>query len=167
MKFHTVIDGKKVELEFSENMDRLIFSNEKEQNIDCVPLSKNFYSLILNGRTHTISIKSLSGSYEVTVDHQRHIVQVKDDMDILLEQFGMKNDLAYHAGEIHAQIPGLVCQMFVNEGDEISVGQKLFILEAMKMENEIDSPVGGKIKTIHITPGKTVEKGDLIMEITN
>ena len=72
-----------------------------------------------------------------------------------------------HAGKIHAQIPGLVSQFFVKKGDKVKVSQKLFILEAMKMENEIDSPVSGTIDHIHFKAGDKVEKGNIIMEIQN
>ena len=45
------------------------------------------------------------------------------------------------------------------------MNQKLFILEAMKMENEIDSPVNGIVDHIHCNAGDKVEKGNIIMEI--
>ena len=79
----------------------------------------------------------------------------------------MQTDECSHAGEIHAQIPGLVSQILVKKGDKVKVNQKLFILEAMKMENEIDSPVSGTIDRIHCKAGDKVEKGNIIMEIKN
>ncbi|SVB13683.1 uncharacterized protein METZ01_LOCUS166537 [marine metagenome] len=68
-------------------------------------------------------------------------------------------------GTIHAQIPGLISKIFVKEGDQIEVNQKLFILEAMKMENEIDSPISGIVDKIHYKTGDKVGKGNLIMDI--
>ncbi|MBT7377916.1 MAG: hypothetical protein HN820_07140, partial [Candidatus Marinimicrobia bacterium] len=56
-------------------------------------------------------------------------------------------------------------QVFVEVGDTVKVGDKLFILEAMKMENEIDSPISGIIKNIAVESGVAVEKGTFIMEI--
>ena len=168
MKFHTVIDGKTIALKFSENLDKLISANNKqEKEINIVPLSKYSYSLIMNGKTHHLSIRPQPEGFDVTVDHQTHLVQVKDELEVLLEQFGIESDAQDHAGEIHAQIPGLISKIFVKNGDAVEKNDKLFILEAMKMENEIDSPVTGKVKTIHISSGQTVEKGFLIMEITN
>ena len=105
--------------------------------------------------------------YEVTVDHHTNLVHVQDEVDILLKQFGLQGDESIHAGEIHAQIPGLVSQIFVQQGDKVKVNEKLFILEAMKMENEIDSPIQGTVKRIHISTGSKVEKGDLIMDISD
>ena len=92
-------------------------------------------------------------------------MHVQDKVDILLEQFGLQSEKSSHAGKIHAQIPGLVSQIFVKKGDKVKINQKLFILEAMKMENEIDSPVSGTIDHIRIKEGDKVEKGNIIMDI--
>ena len=67
--------------------------------------------------------------------------------------------------QVQALIPGLVSKLFVIEGERVKIGQKLIILEAMKMENEIASPINGTIKKIYIQSGKKIDKGSLIMEI--
>ena len=166
MKFNTIIEDKSVEMEFSESLDQLLINPNNELKIDCVQLSSNSYSLILNGKSHYLTINKQMDGYEVTVDHDTHLVQVQDEVEILLEKFGMKSESSSHAGEIHALIPGLVSRLFVKPGDKVEIGQKLLILEAMKMENEIDSPIQGTVKRIHIATGSKVEKGDLIMEIS-
>ena len=167
MKFNTIIDDQALEMEFAEFLDKLFIKKDNIIEIDCAKLSQNSYSLILNGKSHYITINSHLKGYEVTVDHHTHLVQVQDELDILLEKFGMQIEETSHAGKIHAQIPGLVSQIFVKKGDKVKVNQKLFILEAMKMENEIDSPVSGTIDHIHSKAGDKVEKGHIIMEIKN
>ena len=167
MKFNTIIDDQSVEMEFSYSLNLLSIKSKKEMQIDFVQLGVNSYSLLLNGKSHYLTINKQPERYEITVDHYIHLVQVQDEMDILLEKFGMQSNTSSHAGEIHAQIPGLVSQLFVKPGDNVDIGQKLLILEAMKMENEIDSPIAGIVNTIHIKSGDKVEKGELIMDINN
>ena len=166
MKFNTIIEDKSVEMEFSESLDQLLIKPKNMLKIDCVQLSSNSYSLILNGKSHYLTISKQMDGYEVRVDHQTHLVQVQDEIDILLEKFGMKSDTSSHPGEIHALIPGLVCRLFVKPGDKVEIGQKLLILEAMKMENKIDSPISGTIDNIYIKASDKVKKGELIMKIT-
>ena len=166
MKFNTIIEDKSVEMEFSKSLDQLLINPNNELKIDCVQLSSNSYSLILNGNSHYLTINKQMDGYEVIVDHQTHLVQVQDEVDILLEKFGMKSDISIYAGEIHALIPGLVSRLFVKPGDKVEIGQKLLILEAMKMENEIDSPISGNIGNIYIKASDKVKKGELIMKIT-
>ena len=165
MKFNTIIENQSLEMEFSDSLNQFSIKTENDVRIDCVKLSHNSYSLILNGQSHYLTIHPHLQGYEVTVDHHTHLVHVQDEVDILLEQFGMQDNESHHAGEIHAQIPGLVSQIYVKKGDKVKVNQQLFILEAMKMENEIDSPVSGIVDHIHCKEGDKVEKGNIIMEI--
>ena len=167
MKFNTIIDDQSVEMEFSFSLNLLSIKSKKEMQIDLAQISVDSYSLLLNGKSHYLTINKQPERYEITVDHYTHLVQVQDEMDILLEKCGMQTNTNSHAGEIHAQIPGLVSQLFVKPGDNVDIGQKLLILEAMKMENEIDSPIAGIVNTIYIKSGDKVEKGELIMDINN
>jgi biotin carboxyl carrier protein len=165
MKFNTIIENHSLEVEFTNSLNQFFIKTKKDVEIDCVKLSHNSYSLILNGQSHYLTIHPHLQGYKVTVDHYTHLVQVQDEVDILLDQLGMQDDESHHDGEIHAQIPGLVIQIYVKKGDKVKVNQKLFILEAMKMENEIDSPVSGIVDHIHCKEGDKVEKGNIIMEI--
>jgi biotin carboxyl carrier protein len=70
-------------------------------------------------------------------------------------------------GTIKSPLPGVVISCFVKEGDIVKYGDKLIILEAMKMENTINSDKEGKIVTIHAKKGDAVLEGDLLIEIGN
>ena len=165
MKFKTIFDNQALEIEFSNFLNQLLIKTEVNMEIDCVRLGQNSYSLIINGKSHYLIINPYLKGYEVTIKHHTYLIKVQDELDILLEKFGMQTEESTRTGEVHAQIPGLLSQIFVKIGDHVEVNQKLFILEAMKMENEIDSPVKGTIDHIHCKPGDKVEKGNIIMEI--
>jgi biotin carboxyl carrier protein len=53
----------------------------------------------------------------------------------------------------------------VAPGDEVSPGQSLIVLEAMKMENELSAEQAGKVAAVHVTDGATVESGELLVEL--
>ena len=65
---------------------------------------------------------------------------------------------------ITAFLPGTITQIFVNKGDELTVGQVVAKFEAMKMINNIQASVSGKVKEIHVKEGDIFAKGALIME---
>lgn len=67
--------------------------------------------------------------------------------------------------KITAFIPGLIKDIFVYDGKLVNEGDKLLILEAMKMENIVTSPVTGKIKKIHVRKGEKVTKDQSIIDI--
>lgn len=60
-------------------------------------------------------------------------------------------------------MPGRVTSILFKPGDSVEVGTPLLILEAMKMQNEITSPVQGKIAAVNVTEGATVKKESLLM----
>ena len=66
---------------------------------------------------------------------------------------------------VHAFIPGLIKAVYVKEGDEVDRGDKLLVLEAMKMENQLLAATSGIIKKVHVEAGVVVVKNALLVEI--
>lgn len=69
------------------------------------------------------------------------------------------------AGFIKSPLPGVILNIIAKEGDHVKAGDKLLILEAMKMENNIESDKEGIIKSIHVKTGDSVLEGDTLVEI--
>lgn len=68
-------------------------------------------------------------------------------------------------GYVKSPLPGVILDVFVKEGDVVKKGQKLLCLEAMKMENNIDSDKDGKIVKINAKKGDSVMEGDILVTI--
>ncbi len=68
-------------------------------------------------------------------------------------------------GTIVAPIPGVVVSIHVKVGDSVLVDQLVLKLEAMKMENEIASPISGIVKEIAVSEGSEPSTGQLLMTI--
>ena len=68
-------------------------------------------------------------------------------------------------GAIKAPLPGVILSIYVKVGDMVQVGQKLVVLEAMKMENEIKAPKDGTITSVNVNKGDAVESGTLLVTI--
>ncbi len=62
-------------------------------------------------------------------------------------------------------MPGKIVKLFKKEGDAVTKGETVVILEAMKMENEIKSGATGVIKSINVKEGQALEAGFLMVEI--
>ena len=90
-------------------------------------------------------------------------VQLKDELDLLVEQLGMAQATETAIREITAPMPGLIVGLAVETGQEIKQGDSLLTLEAMKMENVIKSPVDGTVGVIHVTAGDSVDKNQLLL----
>lgn len=66
---------------------------------------------------------------------------------------------------IESIIPGTIQRIMAREGDEVTVGTPLLILEAMKMRNEVLSTVDGVVLKIHVREGEMVPKSHLLVEL--
>lgn len=64
---------------------------------------------------------------------------------------------------LRAPMPGVMRKILVKMGDQVAVGQKVAVMEAMKMENDLLAPQAGKVTKIAVQVGTTVATGDLIM----
>ena len=65
--------------------------------------------------------------------------------------------------EIRAIIPGRIVAVSVVPGDEVTPGQALLVVEAMKMQNELRAPRGGTVVSVPAGDGATVELGDVLV----
>ncbi len=72
---------------------------------------------------------------------------------------------AAEGAEVSAPMPGLLLRFEVKVGDTVTKDQVLCVMEAMKMENEIYSPVAGTVASISVNQGDQLQAGDLIMVI--
>jgi len=76
------------------------------------------------------------------------------------------DDQTAGGGMIRALMPGRIVRVLVQKGDAVRKGAGLLILEAMKMENEIQAPADGIIDEIFVEPGQTVEGGADLAHLT-
>jgi biotin carboxyl carrier protein len=67
--------------------------------------------------------------------------------------------------KIFSVIPGTVIKIFISEGDRVSAGDSMIVLEAMKMKNKVVFPSGGVVKKIRVKEGEKIPKGFLMVEL--
>lgn len=135
----------------------------------------NVYDVsILNVEDNLIDLEVNGSVYQVEVDKTIQPVKtpklirqrlVPDTETTPSVGTGAKTPVAPAAGKIKSPLPGTVLSILVKAGDSVKVGQKLMVLEAMKMENNIDSDKEGKITAIKVNPGQSVMEGDVLIEI--
>ena len=69
------------------------------------------------------------------------------------------------SGDVAVPMQGTIVKVLVEVGDEVTVGQAVVVLEAMKMENQISAEKAGKVAKINVKPGDTVGGGDVVVVI--
>ena len=67
--------------------------------------------------------------------------------------------------QVKSPLPGTVLDVMVREGDTVTAGQHIILLEAMKMENNIEAPKAGKVTNIRVKQRDAVMEGDVLLTI--
>ena len=66
---------------------------------------------------------------------------------------------------MNSPLPGVIVEVSVKEGQAVKAGQKVAVLEAMKMENEIPAPKDGTVTAIHVSKGDSILEGAPVVSI--
>lgn len=166
MHYEISSNGLSLNLEVQEKNQLLkLVTQNGEYEFEAQLVQPGVYSVLLNKRSYLVGICDLEEG-RVNVEGRPMQVDLVDDIHLRLRELGWDESSESKAGQIAAQIPGLVTKIFHGIGDEVEKGEPLFLMEAMKMENEIKAPIAGTIQQIHVEAGNTVEKGTVIIEIT-
>ena len=124
------------------------------------------HSIIMNNRSHGVQITSLdNANYEVKNKGDYFLVNVVDELKKM--RIARSKTSVVGRQMITAQMPGVILKVYVKQGDEVTTGDPLCVLVAMKMENEIRSPIDGTVKNVFIADGDKVAVGDKMLLIDN
>lgn len=129
--------------------------DDREYRVDAATLGRlDVLSVIVNGRQATQSVRSLgNGVYDVDGAELRVI----DPRSHALGEATQQG--AAGTFEATAYMPGRVTAVLAAEGEEVTSGQGVVVLEAMKMENEIQSEIEGRLEQLLVEVGQTVDGG--------
>lgn len=144
-----------------------LFTKEEIESSDIISIHDGEYNLIRNNESVNAKITPSNNpkKLQVEVNGETFDVEIKDELDQMLEVMGFGMTSTRIIKEIKAPMPGLVLDISVQEGQEVKEGDRILILEAMKMENSIMTHTDATIKTIRVKPGQAVEKGQVLVDL--
>lgn len=122
------------------------------------------HSIIMNHKSHGVQISNTGDSmYEVKNKGDYFQVQVIDELKKL--RLSRTRSAVVGRQVVTAQMPGVIQKVYVNVGDEVKAGSPLCVLVAMKMENEIRTPIDGVVKEVYVNGGDKVAVGDKMLVV--
>jgi len=163
LKYGVVIHDRVHEVEIVEEGGcRRILWDGKPVDVDC-PLERAnpLNSMIIDGRPYEIEWRGGGKTVWVSLDNAMYEVLVnrgfvgREKAAFLSRGSGQET--------VQAPMPGMVVALRVEPNQEVKIGEPLLILEAMKMENELRSPVDGRVHEVCVVTGKKVEKGEKLL----
>ena len=166
MAYIATLAGKTYALEIQEigsNLYRVLIDG-KEIIVDGQKTGASNYSLLINHRSFEVEVDGKAEEFSVLVDGRTYHINLVDEKERRLGG-AQKGIVAKGRQAIVASMPGKIVEVLVSEGDRVESGEEILIVEAMKMENEIRSPVDGVVKEIRVRAGQSVESGELLLVV--
>ena len=129
------------------------------------------YSLLVGDQSYDLFARRVTKAdekrgetYEILIAGHRFEVKVEDERTRLLAG---RTKPGADAGEatVNAPMPGLVVGVPFEAGASVAAGQTVVVLEAMKMENDLASPIAGVLKEVRVTRGQTVDQGEVLVVV--
>jgi biotin carboxyl carrier protein len=126
---------------------------------DAVEIGAKTLSLLLEGQSYEVRVThSPDGVLKLQTGLQDFTAEVPDPRAWRGRRHGALE--VEGRQQVVAPMPGKVVHVLVEVGDRVEAGQGLFVVEAMKMQNEIRSPKGGTVDRLHVKEGQPVNAGD-------
>ncbi len=156
----------------------------REVVAEVVPAGDGMYEVTLEGRTVTVDARMVDPAVcSFIVDgvcYEVHVARDRDLYTLLINgehyEVAARNRrvrAAFSAGGrmltgrqvIQAPMPGRVVRVLVDQGSSVKTGEPLLVLEAMKMENQLRSPVDGVVAELEVVAGQVVATGDKLVVV--
>jgi len=144
------------------------FTRTEINTANLVKISPIEYNLIKDNRCVNVKVveeNATGKKLKIEIEGEIFEIEIKDELDQVLDQMGFSSVSNKLIKEIKAPMPGLVLEIAVADGQDVNEGDKILILEAMKMENSIMIHTNARIKKVAVIAGQAVEKGQVLVEL--
>jgi biotin carboxyl carrier protein len=166
MKYICTVKGEKYVIDIDQ--EGRITVDEQTHEIDVQFLSDSgVLSLLLDKHSIEAIVEERDDTWEVLIHGELYTVLVQDERAFrLAKERGTSFDVSGDA-IVKSPMPGLIIDILVEAGQSVEQGEKVVVLESMKMENELRSPRDGIVAHIYVSSGASVEKGDALVTISS
>ena len=128
--------------------------------VDCAHFGDTGYlSMLIDNQSYLIEsapTDAARGQYYARVMGRHYDLEVLDDLLLAVRDAEVETE-HHGAYTVAAPMPGLIVDIKVKEGDHVEAGAAVVIMEAMKMQNELTTQVGGIVKAIHVSERDSVD----------
>jgi biotin carboxyl carrier protein len=167
MKYEIVINGARRSVEFTPRTNetsRVEFTvDARLVEADAVRISRGSYSILLGGQSLEVTAEENSNGLLMRTNGHEFQVEI---IDPRLWRRGRGTGIELEGRQqLIAPMPGKIVRVLVAAGQQVTAGQGLLVIEAMKMQNEIRSPKSGTVEKL-AREGQTVNAGEVLAIVT-
>jgi biotin carboxyl carrier protein len=166
MKYYATVDDQEYVIEVGH--ENRIIVNGKPYDIDFQKMpDSGVTSLIVGHHSLEAVVEEKDGDWQVLIRGDLYDVSVEDERSRRLSSARGKLGVDEGDAVIQSPMPGIIVAVSVSEGQQINKGDKVVILESMKMENELRSPRDGVVSQVKVEAGASVEKNQILVVVTD
>ena len=156
--FIVTVNDKKLKIAFTKNGKLNINNSEYEYSL--LHINSNTHLLKIGNESFLISSKpGVNSKYSVTLKGQVFETLVRTVLEDKASGLINARVVKHSKITVKAPMPGMIIKIKKKIGEKVNSGESVLILEAMKMENDIRSPITGTIENMKVHENRTVEKG--------
>ena len=167
MEYEIVINGARRSVEFTapaREASRVTFTNDgRLVEADAIRVSSGVYSILLGGRSLEVTAEETSNGLLLRANGREFQMEIVDPRSWRRGR-GAGIELEGRQ-QLLAPMPGKIVRVLAAAGQQVTAGQGLLVIEAMKMQNEIRSPKSGTVQKL-AREGQTVNAGEILAIVT-
>lgn len=141
--------------------------NQKEYRAEVSEINAEYALIRVNGREFRVDLQQLALSKLMPVETKKSEARPEAAAAMLAVRPALEPPPA--GGDVSnivkSPLPGLIIDVKVGAGEKVKAGQIIVVMEAMKMENQIQATIDGTVKKIFVKKGDNVSEGDTLIEI--
>jgi len=161
MKLEIALNGKALQVELAQIGERLRCTIDGTLlEADAVQIGPGIYSILIDGESLEVRVEPDGGGLRVATGDQEWHAEIRDPRQWRRNRSGGSE--AEGRQQVSAPMPGKIVRVLVRAGETVGAKQGLFVVEAMKMQNEIRSPKSGKVERLLVSEGQTVNAGEAL-----
>ncbi len=160
MRFKMQHEGRDVSVTLETSADGSLTAQvgERTYRVQAQPLGDGLWRVALDdGHPQRVAVAAAG--------ERRYVSMAGEHYTLTPPQAQGGRKRAPAAGDLTAPMPGLVLSVAVAEGDTVTAGQTLVILEAMKMEIRVSAPFAGRVSHLRVSAGQVVERGTPLLDV--
>lgn len=165
MKYIATIEEQTFEFEINGEDEILVDGDHVAIDFRSIA-GQSVYSMLVNGRSYEALVQVEDDNLQVLLRGRLYIVTVEDERQIRLREASSPQTLQHGDFHLKSPMPGLIISIHVSEGQEVSKGDRLIVLESMKMQNELKAPREGIVRSIRVSSGENVDQDQVLLTVS-
>jgi biotin carboxyl carrier protein len=136
---------------------------DREYNLDIEKVETGVYSVLHNGASHNMEIIKSEKKHFYAVNTQYRSFNIE-----IAPAESLKEDKKRQGNkkeQLTAPIPGKILSIKTSGGDQVTEGQTIVVLSAMKMENELKAPISGVVSEVHVKEDAVVKENAVLLDV--